>query len=110
MPIRHYFALFCLIAGLAVGALGLLVVIAQTLEWWSFGNWNPVSLRYVLDYFTIRPPHFVPMAGKIWDLPANVVLLVVGALIATIGGKHWRQRTSADQRRPNGTLGQPRSE
>jgi hypothetical protein len=103
MPRKPLFTIFCMIAGFIIGALGALVLFAQCLEWWSFGNWNPVSVRYALNYFAIHPPHFVSTAfgiqrifnsleDEFLNLPLSIVLLGIGGLIAAIGAKHAQQR------------------
>jgi hypothetical protein len=92
-----------MIAGFTIGGLGALVLFAQCTEWLSFGNWNPVSVRYALNYFAIHRPHFVSTASSIqkifnWlqdgflDLPLSIVLLGIGGLIAAMGVKHAQQR------------------
>jgi len=56
------FTISCMITGLVIGALGALVLFAQWIEWFSFGNWNPISVRYAFDYFGFQPPHFISTA------------------------------------------------
>lgn len=96
MPRGPLFTIFCMIAGFAIGALGALVLFAQCAEWWSFGNWNPVSIRYAFDYFEIQPPHFNSTTLGIqkifnWlrdgflNLPLSIVLLGIGSLLAAVG-------------------------
>jgi hypothetical protein len=93
------FTISLMITGFVIGALGVLVLFAQWIEWFSFGNWNPISVRYAFDYFGIQPPHFISTAlgvqkslnwlrNGVLDLPLSVVLLGTGGLIAAIGGKH----------------------
>src|SRR5271163_3358159 len=101
MP-RQPFSIFCIIIGFLIATLGALVLFAQCIEWWSFGNWNPVSVRYAFDYFEIQPPYFISTAlgmhkifrwarDGILDLPLNITLLGVGGFIAVIGGMHAQQ-------------------
>jgi hypothetical protein len=96
------FTIFCVLIGLAIAALGVLVVCAQCIEWWNFGNWNPVSVRYAVEYFERQPSHFISRALGVlkifnWlreeflDLPLSVILLGIGSLIAAIGGKQALQ-------------------
>ena len=103
MPRQSLFTILCVIAGFAIGALGGLVVIAQCMEWLSFGNWNPVSVQYGLNYFAVHTPHFGSTATGIWkivnglehgllELPLSIVLLGIGGLIAATGAWHAQQR------------------
>ena len=89
--------------GIVFGALGALVLIAQCMEWLSFGNWNPVSARYALNYFAVHTPHFgstTTIMRKIFnrlengflDLPLSMVLLGIGGLIAATGVRHAQRR------------------
>jgi hypothetical protein len=106
------FTVFCVITGFIIGALGALVLFAQCTEWLSFGNWNPVSVRYALNYFAIHPPHFVSSASGIqkifnWlqdgflNLPLSIVLLGLGGLIAAVGAKHAQQRGKKAREKSN---------
>lgn len=94
MTRRPLFAVLCVITGFAIGAFGALVLFAQFIEWRSFGNWNPVSIRYALDYFEVQPPHFIASGfQKIFnwrrdgflDLPLSIVLLCIGSFIVVVG-------------------------
>ncbi len=98
MPRRPVFTVICLTAGFVFAALGALVLMAQCMEWLSFGNWNPVSIRYALNYFAIHTPHFGAASTGIrkffnWledallGLPLSLVLIGIGGLIAAIGVK-----------------------
>jgi hypothetical protein len=102
MPRQPLFTI-CFIAGFVIGTLGGLVLSAQCIEWLSFGNWNPVSVQYALNYFAIHAPHFVSPGTGIhkmfnWledgflELPLSIVLLGIGGLSAAIGAKHGQQR------------------
>ena len=97
-----------MILGFAIGALGMLVVFAQCIEWWSFGNWNQVSVRYAFEYFTRQSPNFILTALDVprifnWlrdgllNLPLSIVLLGIGGLITAIGGIR-AQRTAKNAR------------
>ena len=88
MPRRSLLTIFCIIAGLVIGALGALVLFMQFAEWWSFGNWNDVSIGYVLGHFHVLFPAVISIA---LDLPLSLVLFGIGGLIVAIGAKH-RQR------------------
>ncbi len=88
-----------MITGLVIGALGALVLFAQWIEWFSFGNWNPISVGYAFDYFGLQSPHFISatlgiqrifnwLCDAFFDLPLSLVLLGIGGLIAIIGGVH----------------------
>ena len=92
MRTRALCSLFCLI-GFLLAALGALVLLAQYLEWRSFGNWNAVSVRYVLTYFEVQPPPFISPASLIWDLPISAVLIGAGGAIAIVG-MYCRQKAS----------------
>jgi hypothetical protein len=103
MPRLPLFTIFCMTTGFVIGTLGALIVLAQGLEWWSFGDWNPVSIGYVLDHFRIQPPNFYPTAsGKLtnWlrdkclDFPLSIALLGIGGVIAAIGIRHARKRAT----------------
>src|ERR1700733_281211 len=103
MPRQTLFSIICLILGFAIGALGMLVVFAQCIEWWSFGNWNQVSVRYAFEYFTRHSPNLILTASldisKIFNrlrdgllnLPLSIVLLGIGCLITAIGRIRARQ-------------------
>src|ERR1700747_3091104 len=78
-------SVFCLAIGFPLGALGALALLAQYLEWQSFGNWNAVSLRYVSAYFEVQLPPFISPASLIWDFPISAVLMGAGGSIAIIG-------------------------
>ena len=106
------FTIFCMITGFVIAALGALVLFAQCMEWLSFGNWNPVSVRYALNYFAIHPPHFVSSAFGIpnifnWlqdgflNLPLSIVLLGIGGLIAAIGVRHAQQKGKEAREKSN---------
>jgi hypothetical protein len=69
--------------GCVIAAMGVLIVAAQSLEWWAYGNWNPVTLRYVFIYFFDSPPRFAAERG--WNLPLSGTLIGVGALVAAVG-------------------------
>ena len=108
MPRQPIFTISCVITGFVIGMLGALVLFAQWIEWFSFGNWNPISVRYAFDYFGIQPPHFISTAlgiGKIFnwlgdgflDLPLSVVLLGTGGLIAAIGGTHAQAKKAREK-------------
>jgi len=88
MSIRNLFTVFCRITGVALGILGALVLSAQCAEWWSFGDWNAVSIRYVLGYFNILPQPLISTGYRLLDLPLSAVLLVAGGLIAALGGRY----------------------
>lgn len=101
-----------MITGFIIGALGALVLFAQCIEWWSFGNWNPVSVHYALNYFAIHLPHFVSTATGIqkmfnWledgflNLPLSIVLLGIGGLIAAMGAKQAQQRGKRAREKSN---------
>ena len=93
-------AVLCIIAGLAIATLGALVLLAQSLQWWSNGVWNPVSLEYVLEYYGILSPRFASqgilnrLREDLLELPLSLVLEMSG-LVAIIGGTYlWcRSRT-----------------
>jgi hypothetical protein len=74
-----------LVIGLGLGTLGALVLLAQYLEWRSFGNWNEVSLGYVLAYFEVQPLPFISPASRLWELPINAVLIAAGGALITVG-------------------------
>ena len=108
MPRQPIFTISCVITGFVIGTLGALVLFAQWIEWFSFGNWNPISVRYAFDYFGIQPPHFISTAlgfRKIFnwlrdgflDLPLSVVLLGIGGLIAAIGGKQAQAKKAREK-------------
>src|SRR5262249_58626057 len=86
-------AVSCLIIGALLGALGALVLLAQYLEWQSFGNWNAVSLRYALVYFDVQRLLLISPASRVWDLPLSAVLIGLGGAVATVGA-YCRQRSS----------------
>jgi len=75
------------IVGIAFGMFGALVLVCQFVEWWSFGNWNTVSIGYVLNYFRIQPSHFILYPVNLLALPVNFVSLSIGALMSGIGIK-----------------------
>jgi hypothetical protein len=77
------FRIIFLGVGCAIVAMGALIVAAQTLEWWNYGNWNPVTLRYVFVYFFDSPARFAAVRG--WNLPLSGTLVGAGALVATVG-------------------------
>jgi hypothetical protein len=77
------FRIIFLGVGCAIVAMGALIVAAQTLEWWSYGNWNPVTLRYVFIHFFDSPTRFAAVRG--WNLPLSGTLVGAGALVATVG-------------------------
>jgi hypothetical protein len=85
MPRRSLLAIFCITTGLIIGALGALVLFMQFAEWWSFGNWNAVSIRYVFGHFHIQFPDVISI---MLDLPLSLVLLGIGGLIIAFGVKH----------------------
>jgi hypothetical protein len=85
MPRRSLLAICCIITGLVIGALGALVLFMQFAEWWSFGNWNIVSIRYVLDHFHIRYPNFITI---VLDLPLSLILFGIGGLVVALGCKY----------------------
>ena len=68
MQRQPIFAISCMIAGFVIGALGVLVLFAQWIEWFNFGNWNPISVRYAFHYFGIQPPHFTSAALGIYKI------------------------------------------
>jgi hypothetical protein len=82
MPRRSLLTIFCIIAGLVIGALGALVLFMQFAEWWSFGNWNVVSIGYVLNHFHIQFPKAISI---VLDAPMSLVLFGIGGLIVAIG-------------------------
>ena len=90
MRTRALCSLFCLMFGFLLAALGLLVLLAQYLEWRSFGNWNAVSVRYVLTYFEVQLP-FVSPTSRILDFPISAVLIGAGGAIAAISLHCWQR-------------------
>jgi hypothetical protein len=70
---------------IALITFGALVLIAQFLEWYNFGNWNSVSPRYVFEYFELRPVPHISMTSTLWDLPLSMILFVVGFIFSVIG-------------------------
>jgi hypothetical protein len=84
-------SILCIIIGLGLGTLGAVVLFAQYLEWRSFGNWNAVSLRYVLAYFEIQPLPFISPASRLWDLPISTVLIAAGGALTAVGA-YCRQK------------------
>jgi uncharacterized membrane protein SirB2 len=78
-----------MILAFAILALGALIIFAQSIEWWTFGNWNPVSVRYALGYFEIQPRSFTTQ--KFLDFPLSMVFLAISILIAAIGVRHARR-------------------
>ena len=111
MPRQPLLTIFCMITAFIIGALGALVLFAQSMEWLSFGNWNPVSVRYALNYFAIHPPYLVSSAGiqKIFkwlqdgflDLPLSIAFLGIGGLIAAVGAKYAQQRGKRAREKSN---------
>jgi hypothetical protein len=91
MPKRRLFTIICGSIGLAFGTLGALVLFAQCAEWWSFGDWNAVSLGYVFEYFKIPPSSSGSIGHIFLDLPASAALLGTGILIAVLGGRICRK-------------------
>ena len=81
----------CMCAFVVLISLSALVVVAQFLEWHSYGNWNPVSPRYVFEYFEMRPAH-IALASRLWDLPLSLILLFAGCSIAAAYGVLSRLR------------------
>ena len=79
MPRRTLFTVCCWIIGLAFCALGALVLSAQSAEWWSYGDWNPVSIGYVLDYFNILPAPVISIGYRFLDLPVSVAFFGIDA-------------------------------
>jgi hypothetical protein len=96
MPRRSLVAIFCITTGLVVGALGALVLFMQFAEWWSFGNWNAVSIRYVLGHFHIQFPDFISI---VLELPLCLILLGIGGLIVAIG-RRYLQKPKASEKGP----------
>jgi hypothetical protein len=86
------FTSFFMITGFIIAALGTLVLFAQCMEWFSFGNWNSVSVQYAFGYFDIRVPHFISICFS--RLPLSVTLLVVGGLTAAVAKRRslWNRR------------------
>jgi hypothetical protein len=93
MRTRALCSLFCLMFGFLLAALGAFVLLAQYLEWRSFGNWNAVSLRYALAYFDVQRLLLISPASRVWDLPLSAVLMGLGGAVATVGA-FCRQRSS----------------
>lgn len=86
--------IFCSIIGAACIGVGALVLGLQIAEWWSFGDWNAVSVRYVLGYFSI--PVISGNYGLL-DLPASLLFLSGGALVVLLGAMlPRRDNTSQD--------------
>lgn len=84
--------LFRIIGAACVGA-GALVLVMQIAEWWSFGDWNAVSVGYVLGYFNILKT-LVPSSGHgLLNFPVSVLFIGGGVLIALLGQKLRRQDT-----------------
>ena len=83
---RRPFPIRCRITGLVFGVLGALVRAAQFTEWWSYGDWNAVSIGYVLAYFNILPPALISIGSRLLNLPVSAVLLGIGVLVAALGG------------------------
>jgi len=73
--------------------LGALVLLAQYLEWQSFGNWNEVSLGYVLAYFEVQPLPFISPASRLWALPISAVLIAAGGALSAVGAYCRRKST-----------------
>ncbi len=71
-----------MMTGILISVLGGFVLFAQFIEWDTFGNWNPVSVQYVFDYFGIVVPHFASIGFS--RLPLSITLLVGGGLIAAV--------------------------
>jgi hypothetical protein len=88
---RNLLFLSILSIGLLLGSLGALVLLAQYLEWQSYGNWNAVSLRYALAYFNVQLPLLNSPTWRVWDLPLSAVLIGLGAAIAVVGIYCWRK-------------------
>jgi uncharacterized membrane protein len=86
-----------LLIGFLLGALGALVLVAQYLEWQSFGNWNAVSFRYVLVYFELQPPTFPSPEARVWDLPLSAVFIGTGGAIIMMGA-YCRRRLRTPNR------------
>ena len=93
MRARAVCSLFCLMFGFLLAALGVLVLLAQYLEWRSFGNWNSVSFRYALAYFDVQRLLLISPASRVWDLPLSAVLMGLGGAVATVGA-YCRLRSS----------------
>ena len=93
MVSRRPLTIFCRIIGAACVVVGALVLAAQIAEWWRFGDWNTVSVRYVLGYFNI--PGTLAFSSEYGSLDFPVSLLFLGAapLIALLGGKLPRRNT-----------------
>ena len=89
---RRLFTIFCRIVGLTFGLLGALILAAQCAEWWSYGDWNVVSIRYVLSYFDVIPQPFMPGRYGLLDLPMSALLFGAGGLIAALGGRYPSRR------------------
>lgn len=79
--------ILCRISGAVCVILGVLVLAAQAAEWWSFGDWNTVSIRYVLGYFNILRASLISNEYGFLDLPISFLLIGSGALIALLGKK-----------------------
>jgi len=94
MTNRTLITMFCTGIGGVIAALGALVLFMQLAEWWSFGNWNAVSIRYVLSYYKTQSPHFASPMFRFLDLPASLMLLGIGGLIIAIGAKYRRKTAS----------------
>lgn len=89
---KRSFTIFCRIIGAACVVIGALVLTAQIAEWWSYGDWNAVSVRYVLNYFNILPARLISGGYRLLDFPVSVLLLGTGALIAVLGGAVFTTR------------------
>jgi hypothetical protein len=91
MTKRTLITIVCTGVGGVIAALGAIVIFIQLAEWWSFGNWNGVSIRYVLGYYKIQSPYFASPMFRFLDLPLSPMLLGIGVLIVTIGAKYARK-------------------
>jgi hypothetical protein len=94
MKRRSLLSIFCITTGAVIGALGALVLFMQLAEWWSFGNWNVVSIRYFLGHFHIQFSNFIPI---VLDLPLSFILLGIGGLIVAIGSKYLHKPKSSEK-------------
>lgn len=74
------------VIGAACVGVGALVLCAQIAEWWSFGDWNAVSVRYVLGYFNLLREPVTSSRYGLLDFPLNLLLIGGGILFALLGG------------------------
>jgi hypothetical protein len=101
--------------GCGIAVIGPLILASQCMAWLKLGSWTPISVDVVIiDFFGLPEPAIkTSMLGlqkiidallpAVLDLPASMVLVILGAAIVAFADKHFApqpRRPSPDRRGP----------